>query len=176
MEKEKISTDFYNYGTFPAANAEILKGELEKSGVPVKIIYPGTNTGKDATAGAAFLAYQLMIRGCDFEVAEKIRKDLNIEAIKSGQVMPFIKPRWLKFERILLYEILLFLVSMFVLSKFEEPLRQKTSSWQEGITVHTTDWYSLILGYFMSAWLLIYLVTAIVYVFKVLKSFFKAKD
>jgi hypothetical protein len=38
MEKEKISTDFYNYGTFGVADANILKQELQNKGVPVKVV------------------------------------------------------------------------------------------------------------------------------------------
>jgi hypothetical protein len=80
MEEE--STDYFKYGTFKNSDADILKPELEKKGIPVKVLYPGTNVGREATAGAYWYDYTLMIRACDFKLAEEIRKKFNISFIK----------------------------------------------------------------------------------------------
>ena len=87
----KKNTDFAIYGTFRAVDGDILKRELEKSGIPVKMLYPGTSIGRDTFAGAQFTAYELMIRICDFELAEKVREKFNIEAVKTGEKMPLPK-------------------------------------------------------------------------------------
>jgi len=91
MENKKEFTNFVNYGTYRAEEAEILRSELEKQAIPVKIFYPGTGIGKEATAGAYFTAYQIMIRFCDFQIAEEVRKRFNIEPIKTGEEMPLPK-------------------------------------------------------------------------------------
>jgi hypothetical protein len=85
------NTDFINYGTYKAQDAEILKKELEKAGIPTKILYPGTSVGKEATAGAYFTGYQLMIRACDFQRAEELRNKFNIEPIGIEEKMPLPK-------------------------------------------------------------------------------------
>lgn len=96
MENKK-NTDFSLYGTFHASDGDILKKELEKSGIPVKMFYPGKNIGRDFYGGAQFTAYQLMIRVCDFELAEKVRKKFNIEKIEAGEEMPLPKTyKWAK--------------------------------------------------------------------------------
>jgi len=82
---ERISTDFFNYGTYNNPDADILRKELEKSGIPVKTLYPGTNVGKESTAGAYWTAYKLMIRICDFQRAEEIRNKFNIVPVKRGE-------------------------------------------------------------------------------------------
>ena len=64
---KKTSTDFFNYGTYNSPGADILRKELEKIGIPVKTLYPGTNIGRDYTGGAYWTAYKLMIRACDFQ-------------------------------------------------------------------------------------------------------------
>jgi len=87
----KKNTDFATYGTFRAAGGDILKKELEKNGIPVKMFYPGKNISRDFYGGAQFTAYQLMIRVCDFELAEKVREKFNIEAIRIGEKMPLPK-------------------------------------------------------------------------------------
>jgi len=93
----KRNTDFALYGTFQAVDGDTLKKELEKNGIPVKMLYPGTGFGRDITASAQFTAYELMIRVCDFELAEKIREKFNIKAIKNGEKMPLPKTyKWAK--------------------------------------------------------------------------------
>jgi len=44
--------DFINFGAYAALEADMLKRELEKSGIPVKVLYPGTNVGREARGGA----------------------------------------------------------------------------------------------------------------------------
>ena len=88
---KKISTDFFNYGTYNNPDAAILRKELEKNGIPVKTLYPGTGIGKEGTAGAGWTAYKLMIRVCDFQRAEEIRNKFNIVPAKKGKSMDLPK-------------------------------------------------------------------------------------
>lgn len=81
MKNQKENTDFVSWGTFMASDADILKKELEKSGISVKVVYPGTNIGKEALAEASFKAYTLWVRSCDVQVAEKIREQFDIKPI-----------------------------------------------------------------------------------------------
>jgi len=90
MENKK-NTNFVNFGTYRAEEADILKHELEKRGIPVKTIYPGTRIGKEVTAEAYFPAYTLMIQVCDISVAEEIKKKFNIKPIELGEKMPLPK-------------------------------------------------------------------------------------
>lgn len=97
MENREISTKFINYGTYSAVEADILKYELEKCGIPVKVKYPGTEVGREIIAGAYFPAYQFMIRVCDVPAAEKLRKKFNINPIGAGEKMLLPKPyAWAK--------------------------------------------------------------------------------
>jgi len=97
MNNKKEDTDFINFGTYKSQEADILKQELEKQGMPVKILYPGTNVGRETTGGAYFTAYQLMIRACDFQAAEELRKKFNIEPVIAGKKMPLPEPyTWAK--------------------------------------------------------------------------------
>lgn len=91
MENKKENTDFANFGTYRAEEADILKHELEKRGVPVKVIYPGTEVGREATAKAYFPGYKLMIRACDFQKAKELRRKFNIKPIEAGEKMPLPK-------------------------------------------------------------------------------------
>ena len=114
----KISTDFFNYGTYRNPDADILKKELEKVGVSVKIIYPGRNIGRETSAGAYYTAYNLLIRGCDFKIAEEIRNNLNIFPIKDGESMPVPKYfKWTKdgVGRFLLIGVVFFPLILFIL-------------------------------------------------------------
>lgn len=77
----KNSTDFVNFGTYEATQADILKEELEKRGVPVKKFYPGTEIGTEATAGARFTAYTLLIREIDIPLAKEVCNKLNIKPV-----------------------------------------------------------------------------------------------
>ena len=88
---EKKNTNFINLGTYRAEEAAILKQELEKQGVPVKSLYSGTGIGGDAYAEAYFSSRQLMIRACDFQFVERLKKKLNIEPIKYREKMPLPK-------------------------------------------------------------------------------------
>lgn len=87
-KKMKITTtDFINYGTYRNSDADILKIELEKAGIPVKALYPGSNIGREAVGGASCTAYKLLIRACDMQKAERIRKRLNIASIGIGEAI-----------------------------------------------------------------------------------------
>ena len=79
MEKNN-STDFVNFGTYIVEEADILKIEFEKVGIPVKVLYPGTEIGKEYTAGARWTAYTLLIPAKDCKIAFKICERLNIKA------------------------------------------------------------------------------------------------
>lgn len=79
MEKNN-SSDFVNFGTYAAEEADILKPEFEKVGIPVKVLYPGTEIGKEYTAGARWTAYTLLIPAKDCKTAFKICERLNIKA------------------------------------------------------------------------------------------------
>jgi hypothetical protein len=91
MEIKNGNTNFVNFGTYRAEEADILKRELEKHGIPVKVIYPGTGIGRGATAEAYFPAYKLMIRVCDISIAEKLKERFNIKFIELGEKMPLPK-------------------------------------------------------------------------------------
>lgn len=122
MSMEKISTDFFNYGTFQAQEADILKQELEKNGIPVKMFYPGTNIGRDATAGAEFTAYTLMIRACDFKAAEEVRENLGIQAVKKGESMPYFSRSFITWTRLIYGQIALFSLLILIFSYFDNQL------------------------------------------------------
>ena len=79
MEEEK-SSDFIKFGSFSATEADILKPELEKIGIPVKVLYPGTTIGKESTGGASWTAYTIMVPSKDVEAALEVCKRLNIKA------------------------------------------------------------------------------------------------
>ena len=91
MENKKENADFVNFGTYNAEEADILKQELEKCRIPVKVIYPGTNVGREANANAYFPAYTLMVRVCDISTVEKLKKKFNIRSIESGEKMSLPK-------------------------------------------------------------------------------------
>lgn len=67
-------------GAFSAQEIDILKPELEKRGIPVKVVYPGTNVGAEAAAHARWTACTIMIREIDIETALEICDSLNIRA------------------------------------------------------------------------------------------------
>ena len=150
MKNKKISTDFFNYGTYKNLDADILKKELEKQGIPVKVIYPGTNIGRDATAGAYFTAYKLMIRACDFQRAEKIRNNFNIISIGPKEPMPL--PKIYKYakntpDKIFLIGTVFFLLTLLVFSGLGNILELSIDT--------NTLGYLLMAGYFVFASLLI---------------------
>ena len=77
--KEEKSSDFIKFGSYSAMEADILKPEFEKIGIPVKVLYPGTSIGRESTAGASWTAYTIMIPSKDVERALEVRKRLNIK-------------------------------------------------------------------------------------------------
>ena len=122
---QKISTDFINYGTYKSPDADILKGELEKNGIPVKILYPGTNIGRDASGDAYYTAFELLIRICDFQKAEEVKNSLNITPIEVGEPMPLPKVfKWTKnnIGRFFLIGMVIFLLALITLSAFSSDL------------------------------------------------------
>lgn len=173
---EKISTDFFNYGTFQAQEADILKQELEKNGIPVKMLYPGTNIGRDAAAGAGFTAYKLLIRACDFTRAEEIRKNLTIEAIGKGTAMPYFPKSFITWHRIIITEVILFFVSLFVLGLFKEGLSQKQITRTGGIYYSSTDGYSFALQVIVIVFLIIGLITVGAYPLRTVRKWYKGKS
>ena len=90
-DNNRHSTDFLNFGTFKAEEGEILKRELEKAGIPIKVIYPGTEVGRESTANVYFPAYTFLIQISDFKTAEKICKKFNIFPLADKEKMPLPK-------------------------------------------------------------------------------------
>jgi len=125
MENKTKNTNFVNFGTYRAEEADILKHELEKRGIPVKVIYPGTGIGKEATAEAYFPAYKLMIRACDIPVAEEIKKKFNIEPIGLREKMPLPKSyAWARkgLNRFALIGYLVSFLGILIISNLSEEL------------------------------------------------------
>jgi len=176
MPKEKISTDFFNYGTYSLADANILKHELERAGVPVKTVYPGTDIGTEATANAEFPAYHLTIRACDYGRAEGIRKNLRIFPVSPGEEMPFVPRSFINWTRLMVIEAVVFAIGMAILSAFEPKLREIEITRTEGITIYSTDAYSRALSIYISVFLAIYAITMFAYAFRSLKKWFKKKQ
>ena len=170
MIKEKISTDFFNYGTYNGSEADILKRELEKNGIPVKMLYPGTNVGRETTMGAAFTAYQLMIRACDFRCAEEIRKKLNIASIEPGKPMPLPKTYEDKLGIALVYELIIFLIGLFILGKLEGSLSKPII-----IGNIITNNHDRISEIWFLVFFIIFISTLALWTFKTLKDWFKKK-
>lgn len=109
MENNKESTNFVNFGTYKAEEADILKYELEKIGVPVKVIYPASGVGREATANSYFPAYQLLIRFCDLEKAKELTKKFNIKPIETGEKMPL--PEYYMMNGLTKYSFIAYLLS-----------------------------------------------------------------
>lgn len=77
----KNPDDFGILGTFEALNADILEPELEKVGITVKRLYPGTYIGTEATANASVERYTLWIMKKDFERAKKVCDKFNMKPV-----------------------------------------------------------------------------------------------
>jgi len=78
--QEKESSDFIKFGTFNAEEADMLKPELEKRGIPVKVLYPGTGIGRESSGNVAWTAYTLMIPQKDCKMALEICRKFNIKS------------------------------------------------------------------------------------------------
>lgn len=78
-KRDDNSSDFINFGTYSASEADILKTELEKNGIPVKILYPGTNVGRESVSEARWTVYTILIPAKDRKVALEICSKLNIK-------------------------------------------------------------------------------------------------
>ncbi len=81
MEESKKDYTFKDYGNFYSTHSDILKGELEKRNIPVKVSYSSTGLGPKIFGNVSFADHKIMVRGCDFEEVRKIQKKLGIEKI-----------------------------------------------------------------------------------------------
>lgn len=82
FEKNKNNLEeFVNIGSYRAEEADIIKHEFEKQGIPTKMFYPGTNIGRELTANAIWTAYTLKIRYKDIDKAKEICKRFNIKPV-----------------------------------------------------------------------------------------------
>jgi hypothetical protein len=72
-----------NFGTFSSMDAYVLKPELEKRGVTVKLLYPGTEISPDALANANYPELTLLVEGKDFGYAHKMCQKLGIRRVKN---------------------------------------------------------------------------------------------
>ena len=78
-KRDSNSSDFVNFGTYTAEETNILKPELEKRGIPVKVLYPGTRVGKETTAHTRWTAYTILVPAKDCKVALEICNSLSIK-------------------------------------------------------------------------------------------------
>lgn len=88
VQQKNISSDFIKFGTFNPAQGEILKKELNEQGIPVKVLYPSTNVGRETSGGAAWIAYTVMIPEKDINKALSICKTLNIFPVRKVSFLP----------------------------------------------------------------------------------------
>ncbi len=79
MRKGEKDTSFRVYGKFYPIHSNILKEEFEKNGIPVQISYTSTGLGAEISGSASVVNHKIMIRGCDFEKAKEIQKEMGIE-------------------------------------------------------------------------------------------------
>jgi len=107
--------NFISFGTYSADEADILKAEFERSGIPTKILYPGTNFGKESLAHAQWSAYTILIPARSRKHALEICSKLNI---KSRYKMPLPKVLYTKANRFIIGVAILlwFLMIVFGLS------------------------------------------------------------
>lgn len=80
---------FVNFGTYRPEDADRLKTELERNGIPVKVVYPGTLIGKESAGGQSFTALTLLVQDKNFKQAEKLRDEQVIQSL--NKVPPLSK-------------------------------------------------------------------------------------
>jgi hypothetical protein len=148
MIKEK-SSDFVKFGSFSAEEADILKPELEKIGIPVKVFYPGTNIGKEYTAGARWTAYTLMIPIKDFNRASKVCNKLNI---KARHIIPLPKLLYTRTNRYILGIVVFLYLAIIIFG-------------QTGLIENTSILTIVVTAIFLG-WILLFVVNA----YKVIKN------
>ncbi len=85
MEENKKDTSFRIYGNFYYTHSIILKEELKKRDIPVKVFYASTGLGPEIFGNASFADHKIMIRGCDFDKVRKIQEELGIEDINQDK-------------------------------------------------------------------------------------------
>lgn len=76
------SENFVNIGSYRAEEADMIVQEFEKSGIPVKRFYPGSDMGVESTGNAIWTAYTLRVRNKDAEKARKICEKFNISPVR----------------------------------------------------------------------------------------------
>jgi len=113
-KKDNYSTNFIKFGTFSAEEVNILKLELEKRGIPVKVVYPGMNVGTAATANMRWTAYTIMIREIDIKTALGICNTLNI---KAEYKIPLPKLLYTRTNRCILGVIIAICLAFIILEK-----------------------------------------------------------
>lgn len=73
---------YINFGTYTPEDTEILKKELEKHGIVVKVLYPGTSIGRESTGNARGFAFTLTVSEGDYHRALEIRDQFSITPVK----------------------------------------------------------------------------------------------
>lgn len=115
---------FVNFGTYESIEADWLKNELEKAGIPVKVQYPGTEIGRESSGGASWTALTLLIPEIELDRAGKIREKLRIKPVESIRLSGIIYNR---VNRIAFGVVLFFWLSLYVLLFLPEKALQYIS-------------------------------------------------
>jgi hypothetical protein len=61
-----------------------------------------------------------MIRASDYKIAEEIRENLGIQAVKKGEEMPFVPKSYINYSRLLLAEFIIFFAGIAIFQKLED--------------------------------------------------------
>jgi len=144
-------TDFINIGTYSAEQADVLKSELEKQGISVKLLYPGTNIGKETTAKARWTAYTLLVRNCDLPIVQEVQKRLRIYPLKriplpKGYFSNALRSRLLR-TLFLVSGLILLIIGGILSSK--TPLPSKTSIYLIVIGISLLFFWFIFIGWEM---------------------------
>ena len=110
-ENKNNSEEFVNIGSYRAEEADIIKNEFEKQGIPTKMFYPGTNVGRELMADAIWTAYTLRIRYKDIDKAKEICERFDIKPVYKIP-LPHILYRKNNGRCLLFFALLVFLVAM----------------------------------------------------------------
>lgn len=119
FNQKTISTDFKFFGTFLDYEVSIFKPELEKKGIPVKVLYTGARSDFEPAllAWAMDKAYQILLRENDFDEARKILERFNIKPRKKIPILGIRSNIFFKLFIILLLTIAFVLIGgMFIYS------------------------------------------------------------
>ncbi len=119
----KENTNFKNYGFFSHTDTEILKKNLGKEGIPVKINYPfAGSAGRESSGGGYYNYWVILIRRCDFSRADKIKNELNIKRIKESEIrvsLPSDNIKKSKRFKFFLAGLVISIFLLFFMDKFE---------------------------------------------------------